>query len=136
MANETDAADELAALIPDQCSLAMAPDYSGCAMSVVFALARRKAQGLRLIGVPQLGLQGDFLVASGSVDSVESAAVTLGEYGQALNFTRAVQNQHIEVRDSTCPVIHAGLQAAEKHIPFIPLRGILGSDLVEHRQDW
>ena len=136
MATETDAADELAGLIPDHCSLAMAPDYSGCAMAVVFALARREARGLNVIGVPQLGLQGDFLVASGCVDSIESAAVTLGEYGQALNFTRAIQNNDIEVKDSTCPVIHAGLQAAEKHIPFMPLRGILGSDLVEHREDW
>lgn len=133
---EATAADELAALIADHCSLALAPDYSGCAMSVVFALARRQARGLKLIGVPQLGMQGDFLVASGCVDVVESAAVTLGEYGQALSFTRAVQEQSIEVLDSTCPVIHAGLQAAEKHIPFMPLRGILGSDLVKYRNDW
>ncbi len=132
----TRAADELAALIPDLCSLALAPDYSGCAMSVVFALARRRARGLKLIGVPQLGMQGDFLVAQECVDEVESAAVTLGEYGQALSFTRAVQDQRIKVRDSTCPVIHAGLQAAEKHIPFMPLRGILGSDLVKYRDDW
>ena len=33
-------------------------------------------------------------------------------------------------------MIHAGLQAAEKGIPFLPLRGILGSDLVRHRADW
>lgn len=131
-----EAAEELAALIPDHCSLALAPDYSGCAMAVIFALARRAAQGLHLIGVPQLGLQGDYLVASGCVSTIESAAVTLGEYGQALNFTRAVQEGRLEMRDSTCPVIHAGLQAAEKHIPFMPLRGILGSDLVKYRNDW
>ena len=131
-----EAAAELADLIPDECSLALAPDYSGCAMAVIFAVARRQAKGLHLIGVPQLGLQGDFLVASGSVASIESAAVTLGEYGQALSFTRSVQQGRIEIRDSTCPVIHAGLQAAEKHIPFMPLRGILGSDLVKYRNDW
>ena len=33
-------------------------------------------------------------------------------------------------------MIHAGLQAAEKGVPFLPLRGILGSDLVRHRPDW
>jgi glutaconate CoA-transferase subunit A len=36
----------------------------------------------------------------------------------------------ITIRDATCPAIHAGLQAAEKGIPFMPLRGILGSDLI------
>src|SRR3546814_10335569 len=38
--------------------------------------------------------------------------------------------------DLTCPAIHAGLQAAEKGIPFMPLRGIIGSDLLEQRDDW
>ena len=28
------------------------------------------------------------------------------------------------------------LQAAEKGVPFMPLRGVLGSDLVAHRPDW
>ena len=40
------------------------------------------------------------------------------------------------MRDSTCPAIHSGLQAAEKGVPFLPLRGVIGSDLVAHRDDW
>jgi glutaconate CoA-transferase subunit A len=40
------------------------------------------------------------------------------------------------MRDATCPAIHAGLQAAEKGVPFMPLRGILGSDLMRVRPDW
>ena len=38
--------------------------------------------------------------------------------------------------DATCPAIHTALQAAEKGVPFMPLRGVLGSDLVAHRPDW
>ena len=38
--------------------------------------------------------------------------------------------------DATCPAIQAGLQAAEKGIPFMPLRGIIGSDLLRVRPDW
>jgi glutaconate CoA-transferase, subunit A len=128
--------DELARQIPDGASLALAPDYSGCALAVVRALIRRGARGLRLIGVPQLGLQADLLIGAGCVASVESAAVTLGEQGAAPRFTAALRAGAIELRDSTCPVIHAGLQAAEKGVPFLPLRGILGSDLVRHRPDW
>ncbi len=60
----------------------------------------------------------------------------MGEFGQAPCFTRAVRAGRITIKDSTCPVIHAGLQAAEKGIPFMPLRGILGSDLVGQRPDW
>lgn len=126
----------LAARIADGSRLALAPDYSGCALAVVRALIERGARGLHLIGVPQLGFQADLLIGAGCVDSVESAAVTLGEFGPAPCFHRALKEGRIEIRDSTCPVIHAGLQAAEKGIPFMPLRGILGSDLIDHRPDW
>jgi glutaconate CoA-transferase, subunit A len=128
--------DDLAARIPDGASLALAPDYSGCAMTVVRGLIRRGAKGLHLIGVPQLGFQADLLIGAGCVASVESAAVTLGEAGPAPRFVAAVKAGTIALQDSTCPVLHAGLQAAEKGIPFLPLRGILGSDLVRHRPEW
>jgi glutaconate CoA-transferase, subunit A len=127
---------DLAARIPDGASLALAPDYSGCALAVVRALIRRRARDLHLIGVPQLGFQADLLIGAGCVASVETAAVTLGEQGPAPRFTAAVKSGRIDVRDSTCPVIHAGLQAAEKGVPFLPLRGILGSDLVPQRPEW
>ena len=128
--------EELAARIPDGASLALAPDYSGCALAVVRALIRRGARELHLIGVPQLGFQADLLIGAGCVRSVEAAAVTLGEQGPAPRFVAAVKAGTIEIRDSTCPAIHAGLQAAEKGLPFLPLRGVLGSDLVRHRPDW
>lgn len=134
--NGTTTIEALAARIPDGASLALAPDYSGCALAVVRALIRRGARGLRLIAVPQLGYQGDLLIGAGCVASVEAAAVTLGENGLAPRFTAAVKAGAIEIRDSTCPAIHAGLQAAEKGLPFLPLRGILGSDLLKVRDDW
>jgi len=132
----TVAAAELANFVDDGVLLALAPDYSGCAMAVIVELVRRGAKDLELLGVPQLGLQGDLLIGAGCVSSVDTAAVTLGEFGQAPCFVRAVTDGSITIKDSTCPVIHAGLQAAEKHIPFMPLRGILGSDLVRWREDW
>lgn len=128
--------DQLAARIADGASVAVAPDYSGCAMEIVRALIRRRARNLHLIGVPQVGFQGDMLIGAGCVATLETAALTLGEYGPAPRFTAAVQDGTIALRDATCPVIHAGLQAAEKGIPFMPLRGILGSDLLRYRSDW
>lgn len=127
---------ELAARVPDGASVALAPDYSGCALAAVRALIRRRAQGLHLIGVPQLGFQADLLIGAGCVASLEAAAVTLGEQGPAPRFVAAIRAGSIEMRDSTCPALHAGLQAAEKGVPFMPLRGVLGSDLVRHRPDW
>ena len=105
-------------------------------MAAVRRLIARGARDLHLIGVPTLGFQADMLIGAGCVRTVECAAVTIGEYGPAPRFLAAVKAGAVRVIDGTCPAIHAGLQAAEKGIPFTPLRGIIGSDLVAHRDDW
>jgi glutaconate CoA-transferase subunit A len=129
-------ADDLAALIADGSQIGLPPDYSLVAMEAVRALIRRKAKGLRLLGVPVLGMSADLLIGAGCVAEVETSAVSLGEAGLAPRFTEAVQKGEIVVRDATCPAIHTALQAAEKGVPFMPLRGVLGSDLLKLRQDW
>jgi glutaconate CoA-transferase subunit A len=127
----------LVARIPDGAKLALAADYySGCAMAAVRRLIVRGARDLHLIGVPTLGFQADMLIGAGCVATVECAAVTIGEHGPAPRFVAAVKAGSIRVVDGTCPAIHAGLQAAEKGIPFMPLRGVIGSDLVARRTDW
>ena len=128
--------DDLASRIPDGASVAIPPDYSGCAMSAVKALIRRRVRNLHLLGIPSGGFQADWLIGAGCVATVEAAAMTLGEYGLPPRFAAALREGRIAMKDGTCPVIHAGLQAAEKGVPFIPLRGVLGSDLVKNRPDW
>jgi glutaconate CoA-transferase subunit A len=105
-------------------------------MAVVRALVRRGAKDLKLIGVPVLGLCADILIGAGCVGEVETSAVTLGEAGLAPRFTEAAEKKGIKVVDATCPMIHTGLQATEKGVPFMPLRGVLGSDLVAQHPDW
>jgi glutaconate CoA-transferase subunit A len=128
--------DDLVARIPNGALLAVPPDYAGVPMAATRALIRRGVRGLRLLCVPQATLQADLLIGAGCVAEVEAAAVTLGEYGLAPCFTRAVLSKSIRMVDSTCPAIHAGLQATEKGVPFMPLRGLLGSDIVKYRPDW
>ena len=128
--------DRLAGLVPDGSRLALPPDNSLAPCAFARALVRRGVRGLRLIGVPVSGLATDLLIGAGCVAAVETSAVTLGEAGLAPRFTAAVAAGSIRVVDATCPAIHTGLQAAEKGVPFMPLRGVLGSDLVAHRPDW
>ena len=127
---------ELIAPIVAGASLAIPPDYSGVAIAATRELIRRRISNLHLIAVPQAGLQADLLIGAGCVSVLEAAGINLGEHGLAPRFTAAVQDGALRVRDATCPAIHAGLQAAEKGIPFLPLRGILGSDLLRVRPDW
>ncbi|MDH4172281.1 MAG: CoA synthetase, partial [Betaproteobacteria bacterium] len=78
----------------------------------------------------------DILIGAGCVREVETSAVTLGEAGLAPRFSEAAEGKSLKIIDATCPMIHTGLQATEKGVPFLPLRGVLGSDLVKHHPDW
>lgn len=122
--------------IPDGALLAVPADYAGVAMTATRALLRRGIKDLHLVCLPVGGVQTDLLIGAGAIRTLETAAVTLGEFGAAPRFVEAVRQGAIRLKDATCPAIHAAFQAAEKGIPFIPLRGILGSDLIAHRDDW
>jgi glutaconate CoA-transferase, subunit A len=135
-ARHSNEAADLAALVPDGAFIALPPDYSMPSMAVVRALIVQKKKNLRLLGVPVLGMCADLLIGAGCVAEVESSAVSLGEAGLAPRFTAAVENNEIRMRDATCPAVHTALQAAEKGVPFMPLRGVLGSDLLKSRPDW
>jgi len=128
--------DELAARITDGARLALPKDSAGAPMATVRALIRRGVKNLHLITVPTNGLATELLVGAGAVALVETSGVSLGEFGGAPRFNAAVKQGAITVRDATCPAIYAALQAAEKGIPFIPLRGVIGSDVLAHRDDW
>ena len=128
--------DDLAARVGAGATLAIPPEYCGVAMAATRALVRRGIERLHLVACPTSGLQADLLVGAGCVATVEAAAITFGEFGPAPRFTRAVRAGAIALKDSTCPAIHAGLQATEKGVPFMPIRGLIGSDLMTHRPEW
>jgi glutaconate CoA-transferase subunit A len=128
--------EALAALVPDGAELALPPDNSLPSCALARALVRRGAKGLRLLGVPVSGFATDLLIGAGCVAEVETSAVSLGEAGFAPRFTAALKAGTIRVRDATCPAIHTMLQASETGVPFMPLRGLIGSDILANRPDW
>jgi glutaconate CoA-transferase subunit A len=130
------ALEALAALVPDGALVALPPDNSLTPSAFARALVRAGRRGLRLLGVPVSGYASDLLIGAGCVASVQSSGVSLGEAGFAPCFTRALKAGRIAMTDATCPAIHTMLQAAEKGVPFMPLRGIIGSDILAHRPDW
>ena len=129
-------ADALAAMVPDGALLAMPPDNSLPSVAIAKALVRRGARNLRMLGVPVSGFATDILIGAGCVAELETSAVSLGEAGFAPRFSAALREGRLVVRDATCPAIHSMLQASEKGIPFMPLRGIIGSDILANRPDW
>lgn len=116
--------------------VALPVDYAGVSMAMTRPMIAHGAGDLHLICVPTGGLQVDQLVGAGLVRTVETSAVSLGEAGGAPRFNQAVKDGTIRLRDATCPAIHAGLMAAQKGSPFMPMRGLIGTDVLRHRDDW
>src|SRR5271166_6595256 len=128
--------EEALAPISDGCVLAVPRESSGVPMAATRALIRRGVRRLHLVTLPTSTLQADLLIGSGCVETLETSAVSLGEFGPAPRFTAAILAGTIRMRDATCPALHAQFQAAEKGVPFMPLRGLIGSDLMTYRPDW
>jgi glutaconate CoA-transferase subunit A len=128
--------DEALAPIADGCVLAIPRESTGVAMAATRALIRRGIKRLNLVALPTSSLQADLLIGAGCAESIETSAVSLGEFGLAPRFTAAALAGTIKMKDATCPALHAAFQAAEKGVPFMPLRGLIGSDVLSHRPDW
>lgn len=116
--------------------IALPVDYAGVSMAMTRPIIERAAGDLHLVCVPTGGLQVDQLVGAGLVRTVETSAVSLGEAGGAPRFNEAVREGTIRIMDATCPAIHAGLMAAQKGSPFLPMRGLIGTDVLRNRDDW
>src|SRR5690349_18787688 len=128
--------EEALAPITNGCVLAVPREPSGVAMEATRALIRRGVKDLHLITLPTSSLQADLLIGAGAAAGIETSAVSLGELGPAPRFTAAAVAGTISLKDATCPALHAAFQAAEKGVPFMPLRGLIGSDILAHRPDW
>ena len=128
--------DEAITPIADGRVLAVPRESSGVAMAATRALIRRGIKRLHLVTLPTSSLQADLLIGAGCIETLETSAISLGEFGPAPRFTAALLSGAIFIRDATCPALHAQFQAAEKGVPFMPLRGLIGSDVLAHRPDW
>lgn len=134
--------EALAALLPDGASVTVHKgDEPDVPMALAKALVRRGARGLHLITLPTAafaasGMMVDLLIGAGCVASVETSGISLHELGAAPRFSQAVKAGRLKVLDATCPAVYAGLQAGAKGQPFAPLRGLIGSDLMQHRSDY
>lgn len=126
----------MASRIEPGMQVALPVDYAGVSMAMTRPMIDHGAGALELVCVPTGGLQVDQLIGAGLVRSVETSAVSLGEAGGAPRFIEAVREGSIVLREATCPAIHAGLLAAQKGVPFIPMRGLVGTDILKRRQDW
>lgn len=131
-----DSVQELVRDVRDGCTLVVPADYGGSPAAAARAIVRQGTRQLRLVGGPPSGYVADLLVGAGCVAEIEMPGVILGDFGLAPRFRHAVSQRKITVRDTTCPAFHAGIEAARKGLPFMPMRGLIGSDILRWRAEW
>src|SRR5438128_10623804 len=104
--------DDAITTIPDGAMIVVPRESSGVPMEATRALIRRGIKRLHLIALPTSSLQGDLLIGAGCIETLETSAVSLGEFGAAPRFTAAITSRAIRMLDATCPALHAAFQAA------------------------
>lgn len=127
--------ETMADMIPSGIKLGLAPDGSGSCPAMIRLLIQRGIRDLHVVCAPIGGMQVDMLIGAGAVSVLETSAVSLGETGGA-PASRAIRSAEIRMLDATCPAVFAGLSTAEKGVPFMPIRGIIGSDVLKNHPNW
>jgi glutaconate CoA-transferase, subunit A len=121
---------EAAALVQDGATVALGGGL--CArlpMALVRELVRLGRRDLHLVGSAH-SIDVDLLVAAGAVKVCEESYVGFEQdLGLAPAFRRAAESGTVEIRESCCVTVLAQLRAAEAGLPFMPVRGVKGTDI-------
>lgn len=105
-------------------------------MAMVRELVRQGRTGLRVVGSAH-SIDVDLLIAAGAVSVCEESYVGFEQdLGLAPAFRRGAESGAVEVRESSCVVMLTQLRAAEMGVPFLPVRGLLGGDLLTLHPEW
>lgn len=98
-------------------------------MALVREMIRQGRSGLHIVGSAH-SIDVDMLVAAGAVAVCEESYVGFEQdFGLAPAYRRAAESASITVKESCCVTILTQLRAAEMGLPFLPVRGIKGTDI-------
>jgi glutaconate CoA-transferase subunit A len=98
-------------------------------MALVRELIRQGRRDLHLVGSAH-GIDVDLLVAATAVSTCEESYVGFEQdLGLAPSYRRAAEGGEIRIAESCCITILTQLRAAEAGVPFLPVRGVKGSDI-------
>ena len=127
--------EEAAETIADGSTIAIGGlSMNSVPMAFIRTLARRKVRDLTVVAIVH-GMPIEWLVAAGCVRSVVSGLVSLEGFGLAPRFRAAVQAREIEIEEYSEHTLICRLQAAAYHIPYMPTKAGLGTDMLDLHPD-
>lgn len=106
-------------------------------MAPMAAVRELIRQGRRHLGIVCLvgGMPVDWLAAAGVIDRLIGAAVSMEQFGLCQRYRRAVEAGDIRMHELSETALLARLGAGARNLPFLPTRGLIGTDLIDLSED-
>jgi acyl CoA:acetate/3-ketoacid CoA transferase alpha subunit len=104
-------------------------------MAFVRELVRQETSGLHLMGLAN-SMDVDLLCATGQAESACYGYVGFEAFGLAPNYRRACEEGTLDPREGTCYTVATMLRGAKQGVPFLPIAGLDGSDLLDVSAKW
>ena len=102
--------------------------------AAVHELVRQGKKGLRVVKTAG-AYDVDLLAGAGSIDRAAVGYVGFEAlFGLAPNYRRAAEEGRLVVEEHACYTVITGLRAAIQGVPFLPVAGMFGSDLIPARE--
>jgi glutaconate CoA-transferase subunit A len=99
-------------------------------MEFVRELVRQERKNLTLVD-REPAMDFDLLIGAGCVAKIRAGMLAFEVLGLAPNFRRKSEAHEIITKEGACQPIIAGLRAAAMGLPSLPVKGMLGSDLLD-----
>jgi glutaconate CoA-transferase subunit A len=99
-------------------------------MEMVRELVRQGRKKLNLVD-REPAMDFDLLIGGGCVSMVRAGMLAFEVFGLAPNFRQRAESHEIVVKEGACQPIIAGLRAAAMGLPSLPVKGLLGSDILD-----
>lgn len=127
--------EDAAALVHDGSTIGVGGfGVSGHPMALLAQLVRQGVRDLTLLGITN-GNDADVLIGAGCVSRIETAAVSLEEFGLAPNVRRAVEQGTVRLGEYTESTMMDRFLAASMGLSFFPTRVLFGSDVPRVNSD-
>ena len=81
------------------------------------------------------GMEVDMLIAGGCVSKVKACFVGMEMFGMAPHYRNAVESGNVTISEESEASIALGLKCSYLKVPFMPLKGIIGTDFPKVRDD-
>ena len=106
-------------------------NISRCAVALAHEIIKQGKKALTLTGC-NLSIHMDIIVGAGLVKKCECGLGGLGRFGATFQFKRAIEEKRMEIEDYDHLTMVSRFLAGEMGIPFIPVGGLLGSDILNY----